>query len=146
MEQRIAGMVADFRGVMGIAAELLLIGHFDDPFQFVPLVLLGCATPLLLGLAIAPTRASIVVTRLVMALFVASGGVGVALHYRGNEAFELEMYPALAGRELVVGTLTGSTPVLAPGSMSLLGFLGLAIVHRHPAAESGTQRAGTQEE
>ena len=128
-------------GVIGIAAELLLIGHFDDPFQFVPLVLLGCAMPVLLWLAVAPTGAAVVIVRLVMALFVASGGIGVALHYRGNEIFELEMYPELAGRELIVGTLTGATPVLAPGSMSLLGLLGLAVVHRHPVATSGKEES-----
>jgi hypothetical protein len=28
--------------------------------------------------------------------------------------------------------LTGATPVLAPGSMSLLGVIGLALTYRHP--------------
>ena len=68
-----------------------------------------------------------------MLAFVASGGLGVALHYRGNEAFELEMYPSRAGFELVRETLTGATPVLAPGSMSLLGLVGLVVTYRHPS-------------
>ena len=57
---------------------------------------------------------------------VASGLAGVILHYRGNEAFELEMYPTLSGAALVFETITGATPVLAPGSMALLGLVGLA--------------------
>jgi hypothetical protein len=64
-----------------------------------------------------------------MALFVANGLLGVGLHYRGNHEFELEMYPTMVGMELVRETLTGATPVLAPGSMALLGLVGLAAVH-----------------
>jgi hypothetical protein len=37
---------------------------------------------------------------------------------------------------LISKTLTGATPVLAPGSMSLLGFVGLAFTYRHPALRS----------
>jgi hypothetical protein len=39
------------------------------------------------------------------------------------------MYPAMAGVELVRKTLSGATRVLAPGSMALLGLVGLAAVH-----------------
>lgn len=35
----------------------------------------------------------------------------------------------MSGLELVRETLTGATPVLAPGSMILLGLVGLAAVH-----------------
>ena len=58
------------------------------------------------------------------------------LHYQGNTAFELEMYPDMAGLELVQKTLTGATPVLAPGSMALLGLVGLAAVLRHPLMQA----------
>jgi hypothetical protein len=37
---------------------------------------------------------------------------------------------------LISKTLTGATPVLAPGSMSLLGVVGLAFTYRHPALRS----------
>jgi hypothetical protein len=37
---------------------------------------------------------------------------------------------------LVSKTLTGATPVLAPGSMSLLGLVGLAFAYRHPVLQS----------
>jgi hypothetical protein len=70
-----------------------------------------------------------------MGLFVLSGGIGVVLHYQGNVAFELEMYPTLSGMELVSRTLTGATPVLAPGSMTLLGLVGLAATYRHPLVQ-----------
>jgi hypothetical protein len=39
------------------------------------------------------------------------------------------MYPTMSGVPLIVSTLTGATPVLAPGSMSLLGLVGLAVTY-----------------
>jgi hypothetical protein len=72
--------------------------------------------------------------------------LGVGLHYDGNEEFELEMYPTMAGVELVQNTLTGATPVLAPGSMTLLGLDGLAHTYRHPSlnANAGGLRASEE--
>jgi len=34
--------------------------------------------------------------------------------------------------------LAGATPVLAPGSMSLLGVVGLALTYRHPLLRNET--------
>ena len=83
------------------------------------------ALPVLLWHA---TTGSVVSRRLcvvVMTLFVASGTIGVFLHYRGNVEFELEMVPALGGLLLFQEAMTGATPVLAPGAMVQLGLLGL---------------------
>ena len=95
---------------------------------------------------IAPRAAIIRTLQVLMAVFVASGIIGIALHYKGNEAFELEMSPSRAGMSLVSKTLTGATPVLAPGSMSLLGFVGLAFAHRHPALRSQPGISSLREE
>jgi hypothetical protein len=67
-----------------------------------------------------------------MVMFLVSGAVGVGLHYQGNKVFELEMSPSMSGLELMSKTFTGATPVLAPGSMSLLGIVGLVFTYRHP--------------
>jgi len=116
-------------GALGTSFELLLIGHFEEITQIVPLVLLAA------GLAaaawhLASARASIAALRWLMVLFVVSGAVGIALHYRGNAEFELEMYPSMGGTELMGKTLTGATPVFAPGTMALLGGLGLVASYR----------------
>ena len=120
-------------GVIGMGAELLLIGHVEGVLQLMPVTLLGVGAITLGWVAGAPSRASARTAQIVMALFVVSGAAGVVLHYRGNAAFELEMYPKMSGVELVRETLTGATPVLAPGSMTLLGLVGLAVTFRHPA-------------
>jgi hypothetical protein len=113
--------------------ELWLIGHVEEVFQLVPMALLAAGFLSLVWLAAAPSPWSVRAVQIVMALFLISGGVGIGLHYRGNEEFELEMYPDMSGVELAKKALSGATPVLAPGSMSLLGLVGLAVAHRHPA-------------
>jgi hypothetical protein len=111
-------------GSLGTGVELLLLGHFEEFTQLVPLVLLAAGL-VTAAWHLASTDASVAALRWLMAVFVASGGLGVVLHYRGNVEFEREMYPALAGMELIGKTLTGATPVFAPGTMALLGAIGL---------------------
>jgi hypothetical protein len=124
-------------GMIGMAAELLLIGHRETAQQQIPLALLGVGVAALVWHAAAPRVATVRVLQIVMLLFVLSGAVGVVLHYRGNVEFELEMYPAMNGLELVQKTFTGATPVLAPGSMTLLGLIGLTHTYKHPCLDRG---------
>jgi hypothetical protein len=133
-------------GSAGMLLELLLIGHDEMAAQLAPLALLGAGVLVTTWTLIAPYRAAIHTLRLLMVLFVASGIVGVILHYKGNEAFELEMSPSRAGMSLISKTLTGATPVMAPGSMSLLGLVGLAFTHRHPALRSQPGISASKEE
>jgi hypothetical protein len=123
-------------GSAGTLLELLLIGHDEMLAQFAPLVLLGVGIFAAAWTLIAPRPAAIRALQILMVVFVASGLIGVVLHYKGNEAFELEMSPSRAGLSLMSKTLTGATPVLAPGSMCLLGIVGLAFTHRHPTLRS----------
>lgn len=122
-------------GVCGMSAELLLLGHFESIAQAVPLLLLGVGLAVLVWHVAAPGAASVRALQGTMMLFIVSGGIGVGLHYDGNVEFELEMYPSMSGLELIRNTLSGATPVLAPGTMALLGLVGLALVYRHPALE-----------
>ena len=116
-------------GMLGTGGELLLLGHYESSFQIAPLVLLGAGVAVVLWETAAPRAASVLALRVVAIFFVAAAFVGVGLHYDGNAAFELEMYPGMSGLELVRKTLTGATPVLAPGSMALLGLVALAYTY-----------------
>jgi hypothetical protein len=124
-------------GMTGMAAELLLIGHRETAQQLIPLVLLAAGLMTLAWHAAAPRAVTVRALQVMMLLFVLSGAVGVVLHYRGNAEFELEMYPAMGGLELVEKTVTGATPVLAPGSMTLLGLIGLTHTYKHPCLDRG---------
>ena len=120
-------------GSLGMGAELLLIGHVESATQLIPVVGLALGAAGIAWLALAPRPAAVLSVRVLMTAFLVSGITGVVLHYRGNAAFEREIYPEMAGMELVRHTLTGATPVLAPGSMAILGLVGLAATYRHPA-------------
>jgi hypothetical protein len=134
-------MFALLTGMLGTGLELLLLGHFDSAWQILPLVLLAFATVVAVWQALAPSASSLRAFQALMVLFLLAGAVGVGLHYSGNAAFELEMYPSLGGLALVGGTLTGATPVFAPGTMVLLGLVGLAYAYRHPARSAAAGAA-----
>ena len=128
-------------GVVGTGAELLLLGHFEDYRQLVPLTLFGLGL-LLVGVRAVHGRAwGVRVFRALMVIYIVSGGLGIYFHIRSNVEFELEMYPSMGGWELVRESLTGALPALAPGTMIYLGLLGWAATFRHPllANVSATQ-------
>jgi hypothetical protein len=109
----------------GILAELLLIEHFEDPWQIAPLALLTIGFVALGWHARAPGTWSVRTLRTVMALFVLAGLLGIFLHYQGNVEFELEQNPGASRWALFREAVQGATPALAPGVMVQLGLLGL---------------------
>jgi hypothetical protein len=102
-------------------------------WQQVPLVLIGIACAALAVLAVRPTATGVRIFQLAMLVFIASGLVGVVLHYQGNIEFELELQPEASGFGLFWEAMTGATPALAPGTMVLLGAIGLTYSYQHPA-------------
>jgi hypothetical protein len=119
-------------GLVGTGCELLLMGHTEDLWQLIPLLLIGISLAALCWHRIAASAFTLNVVRLAMLLSVVSGVVGAFLHYRGNVEFELERMPGLGGLALFQQAMTGATPPLAPGTMILLGALGLVYSYRHP--------------
>jgi len=130
-------------GVIGTSGELILLRHIDKPAQWIPLVALGAAIPILIWHASSPSPASVRVLQVLMLAFVVLGVVGVGLHYDGNVEFERELHPSERGWEFIRKTVAGATPVLAPGSMVLLGLVGLAHAFRHPSLDGGRRRQET---
>lgn len=122
-------------GIAGMTTELLLLGHVESAWQWIPVAVLGVSAVILAWHAVAPSRGTVRALQATMVLFIVTGGIGVGLHFDGNVEFELEMYPSMGGVELISKTLTGATPVLAPGTMAMLGLVGLALVYRHPAID-----------
>ena len=120
-------------GILGTGVELLLLGHFESVTQNIPLILLLLGAIVVVWHAVRPSGVTVRAVQMVMALFLASGALGVVLHLRGNAEFLLEVTPSLAGLELFRKTMTGATPALAPGSMALLGLVGFMHAYRHPS-------------
>jgi hypothetical protein len=115
-------------GVLGTAAELLLLGHFEDIQQFIPLVLIAIGVVAVVWFAKWPSPASLTVFRTTLVLFAVSGLLGIYFHYSGNVEFEREREEALGGLRLFWEAMTGATPALAPGSMVLLAAIGYAAL------------------
>jgi len=114
-------------GFVGTEAELLLLEHYDDPWQFVPLLLMALGFAALLWYSKRRHAASLRAFRIVMMLFIIAGFVGLILHFRGAAEFQLETYPTLGKWELVKKVMrVKAPPVLAPGVMLQLGLIGLA--------------------
>ena len=125
-------------GVIGISAELLLLGHDEDFNQLIPLVLAAATIAMTVAVSIKPTNATLRAFQSVMVLLVMSGAVGMYLHFQVNMEFQLEMDPALKGMALFQKAILAKTPpALAPGAMTQLGLIGLAYTFRHPALRPG---------
>ncbi len=120
-------------GLLGTLIELVLLEHTDEWTQWIPIVLLGLGLAGCAAVAVRPSHGVVQLFRVLMGLFIVAGLLGLALHYRGNVEFELEMRPSLGGLELFRKAMTGATPALAPGSMITFGLLGLLYAFRHPA-------------
>jgi hypothetical protein len=120
-------------GQAGLVAELLLLGHYEDPLQWIPLALigLGLLTAVLVGVSAGP--ASLRAFQVLMALFIVAGFIGTGLHFNANIEFQTEVDPSIKGSALLIKALRAKTPpALAPGAMIQLGLLGLVFTYQHP--------------
>lgn len=125
-------------GMAGMAIELLLLDHFEDTTQLIPLGLLAVGVAVVAWNALGGGRGSVLVVQIVMVLFVAAGVAGAYFHYRANAEFQREIDPTLGGAALLWATLRAKTPpALAPGMMVQLGLIGLAYAYRQPARSRG---------
>lgn len=148
-EQRHAATLAFIRGLIliilllglfGTGVELLLVGHTENIWQWIPLLLITLSVVVLIWHATVRRAASVRVFQATMILFMLSGVTGVWLHYQGKVAFKLETNPALAGMELFRAAIKGvAPPLLAPGMMIQMGLLGLAYAYRHPALRASSK-------
>ena len=120
-------------GALGLFVELLLMEHWEEWQQRIPLALLGLTGVLAGLLLIRPGPGLLRVFRTVMILAVLSGVAGAVLHYLANAQLEQELNPDRPFMEIVREALGGGVPTLAPGAMIQLGLLGLLAVFRHPA-------------
>ena len=133
-------------GALGTGVELVLLEHYAEIFQLVPLAMILAALVVLAMWFVSGAPAVLRMFQVSMFLFLLAGVLGVYLHYDSNVEFELEMDPAAAGWPLIWASLTGAMPALAPGTMVQLGLVGLLYAYRHPAfAGSRIDQSGSSE-
>jgi hypothetical protein len=123
-------------GIIGMAADLVLLEHYEDWWQLAPLALLALAAGAAAWIVAVPGRASVRAFRASMALLMAGGIAGLWLHYGANIEFERELAPDSAGLGLVWNAIKGAAPpTLAPANLVHLGLLGLVSTYGWPRIE-----------
>ena len=116
-------------GLLGTVVELVLLSHYEQPVQLVPVVLLVLALLVLAWHVMGHSAASLRVLMGLMVLFVLAGFAGFAAHFYGSAEFQLDLEPSLSTWELLEKVMRAKAPpLLAPGMMMQLGLLGLAYV------------------
>jgi hypothetical protein len=132
-------------GLLGSGTELLLLAHYEDTLQLIPLALIAVALLVLLWHGLTRNRVGLRFVQATMVGLVVGGGAGMVLHYRGNLEFQAEMHSSGVGwPQLLAALRAKSPPALAPGALAQLGLLGLVYSsvcgntrsHEAPAASS----------
>lgn len=125
-------------GVSGVTLELVLLEHYEDPWQWTPIALLVIGGIAGAAVLFRPTAPGVRTLQALMMAYVLAAGLGIFFHLKANVEFERELRPSIAGIELIVETLKGAMPALAPGAMAQLGLLGLLATYRHPSLSPRT--------
>jgi hypothetical protein len=116
-------------GLLGTVVELVLLSHYEQAVQLVPVVLIVLALIVLAWHVIGHSAASLRVLMGLMVLFVLAGFAGFVAHFHGSAEFQLDLEPSLSTWELLEKVMRAKAPpLLAPGMMMQLGLLGLAYV------------------
>ena len=95
-------------GLVGTLVELLLLGHYEDNWQLIPIALIGALLMALLFHALVASRRTVQAFRAVAVLVCVSAVGGVYLHYQANVEWELETTPDMHGLELFREVITGA--------------------------------------
>jgi len=115
----------------GAITELWLVGHTEDPIQWLAFVLAGLGAIAALVALILPGRATVRLLRVCMAVVVLGSLFGIYEHITGNIAFEREIHPDMSTGEAVWKGLQGANPLLAPGILAIAALLALSATYRH---------------
>lgn len=141
--QRLRQFLFGLAGFMcaGTIVELLLAKHFDEPMQIVPFVLCAAGLVIVLLAWKRPSRAILQALRAIMALLTIGSLIGVYEHIAGNLEVVREVQPNAATSTVLLKTLTGAAPLLAPGILALVALLAIAATYYHPVLTSNTGTA-----
>ena len=125
-------------GLVGTELELLFLGHDESPTQFIPLILIAIALVVVVWHIVRESSSSALAMRVTMSLFMVSGVLGVALHFRGNVQFQKEIDSSIHGYELFMKVMESKAPpALAPAIMAYFGLLG--FVCSYPFTNRGEE-------
>jgi drug/metabolite transporter (DMT)-like permease len=126
-------------GCIGTLSELILLKHYEEWQQFIPLTLLTLTLLVIVWHWTRGDRQSVRTLQVLGLLLVIGGTIGVGLHFLGNVEAEQELNPGTAGLALLQEVVRGDAPALAPGTLVQFGLLALLYAYRHPALQTGRE-------
>lgn len=122
--------------ITGSIAELLLIDHYEDRLQLIPLITYGVALLSLIAAALMRSRAAARFAQVMMIAMALTGLLGIILHFRANAEFQMDIDPDLTTSQLIFKSLRATAPpALAPGIMVTLALVGWAYLYDNPAVQ-----------
>lgn len=135
IQQRLRRFMLLLAGAVFLAtpAELLLAEHFKSPAQFIPFVFSLLGLVLVVMALRNPLRSTLRTLRWVMLVNVLGSVLGVLLHFNENMEFVREIQPNAAAGAVLLKTVTGAAPLLAPGILAFAALLAIAATYQHPA-------------
>jgi hypothetical protein len=133
-------------GVAGTAIELASLRHWKSFDQLIPWLVLGAAAVGIGALWVKPSRLLVRAAHRTSLLTVLAAGLGIFEHVKGNyEAGPLdrvygERWDAMSSVSRVWHAVDGSvgpSPLLAPGTLALIGMLVYLSTFDHPLLGRG---------
>ena len=115
--------------------ELFFLSHWSETIQFLPFVLSGWGLISLFLAYIRPNPSTIKFLRWSMIVIGLCSLIGVYEHMANNLGFQMEIQPGATVQELVIATLEGANPVLAPGILMLGAAIGWTAAYQHSAVQ-----------
>jgi len=116
--------------------ELVFVGHWNENIQYLPFALCGLGLTTVTFAYLRPNLTSLNIMRWSMIVIAVCSLIGFYEHLYNNYSFWLEIQPNSTTWELIVATLNGGIPILAPGIVLLGAVIGLVATYRHPLLET----------
>ena len=111
--------------------ELFFLSHWSETIQLLPFALSGLG---LITLALAyfrPSPMTIKFLQWAMVLIGLCSLIGIYEHMSNNLGFQMEIRPNATTWELILATLEGANPVLAPGILALGAAIGWTAAYQY---------------
>jgi hypothetical protein len=120
-------------GALSMAADLLLLAHYESAWMLAPFAALGVGLACTLARILRPNAQSVRMLRAGMTVLFVTGLLGLVMHYRAGLEFQADMDPTLSRWALFWKVVRmKAPPSLAPGALLQLSLLGLAATYRDP--------------
>ena len=116
-------------------AELIFLAHWSETIQFLPFALSGWGLGVLALAYFRPTPATIRILRWSMVIIGIGSLIGVYEHMENNLGFQQEIQPNSTVQEMILATLEGANPILAPGILALGAAIGWMAAYQHSPEE-----------